>query len=53
MLVGCSKSPPKTKSTISIDQVPAAAMKTAQAKEPSIKFDNVIKRADGEFLKIE
>jgi hypothetical protein len=46
-MVGCNRSVAKTKSAVPIEQVPEAAMKTARSKEPTIKFDKAIKRADG------
>lgn len=45
---GCGKAAaPKTKSAVPLDQVPAVVMKAAQKKEPDVKFNTVIKSAEG------
>jgi uncharacterized protein YpmB len=48
-VIGCNSSAAKTKSTVPIEQVPEAAMKTARSKAPTIKFDKAIKRAGGVY----
>jgi hypothetical protein len=49
LLVGCQQSVAKTKSSMPIEQVPEAVMKTVHSKEPAIKFDKAIKRNDGVY----
>ena len=48
VVVGCGKSPAaKTKSVMTLQEVPANIMSAAQKKEPGVKFDKVIRTADG------
>jgi hypothetical protein len=45
---GCGKAAvTQIKANVPIDQVPAAVLKTAKAKDPSVRFNDAIKRADG------
>ena len=47
-IVGCGKpAVTQIKANVPIDQVPAAVLKTAQAKDPTVRFNDAIKRADG------
>jgi hypothetical protein len=48
LLAGCGKAAaPKTKAVIPMDQVPGVVMKSAQAKTPDVKFNKVMKTAEG------
>ena len=48
LIAGCSRnSSTKTRSVIPTEQVPTVVMKAAQAKEPQVKFNKVIKTPDG------
>ncbi len=49
-VVGCGKpAVTQIKANVPIDQVPAAVLKTAHAKDPSVRFNDAIKRADGVY----
>jgi hypothetical protein len=48
MILGCGKpAVTQIKANVSLDQVPATVLKTAKAKDPSVRFNEAIKRADG------
>lgn len=48
LLTGCGKAAaPKTKVIVPIDEVPPVVMKAAQTKKPDVKFNTVVKTADG------
>ena len=48
LLAGCGKAAaPKTKVVVPLDQVPSVVMKAAQTKKPDVKFNTVVKTADG------
>jgi hypothetical protein len=48
MILGCGKpAVTQIKANVPIDQVPAAVLKTARSKDPSVRFNDAIKRADG------
>jgi hypothetical protein len=47
-ILGCGKpAVTQIKANVPLDQVPAAVLKTARAKDPSVRFNEAIKRADG------
>lgn len=47
-ILGCGKpAVTQIKGNVPLDQVPAAVLKTARAKDPSVRFNEAIKRADG------
>jgi hypothetical protein len=47
-LAGCGKpAVTQIKGNIPLDQVPPAVLKTARARDPSVRFNEAIKRADG------
>jgi hypothetical protein len=48
LLAGCGKAAaPKNKTVVPMAEVPPVVMKAAQAKKPDVKFDMVVKTADG------
>jgi hypothetical protein len=48
LLAGCGKSAvPKTKSVVSMDEVPTVVMAAARKKEPDVTFNKVIKAPEG------
>ncbi|HEX5471631.1 MAG TPA: hypothetical protein VFW73_07075 [Lacipirellulaceae bacterium] len=47
-ILGCGKpAVTQIKANIPLDQVPAAVLKTARTKDPSVRFNDAIKRVDG------
>jgi hypothetical protein len=47
---GCGKpTVTQIKGNIPFDQVPAAVLKTARAKDPTVRFNDAVKRADGVY----
>ncbi|HEX4414603.1 MAG TPA: hypothetical protein VH107_13305 [Lacipirellulaceae bacterium] len=49
-IAGCGKpAVTQIKANVPIDQVPAVVLKTARAKDPSVRFNDAIKRADGSY----
>ncbi len=47
-LLGCGKpAVTQIKGNVPLDQLPPAVLKTARAKDPSVRFNEAIKRADG------
>jgi hypothetical protein len=46
--IGCGQpAVTQIKANVPIDQVPAVVLKTAHAKDPTVRFNDAIKRADG------